>query len=292
MPDPIPVILDTDLGTDIDDSWALAFLLNSPELELKLITTATCNTPQRTAAVAKLLQAADRTAIPIGTGPQFLDTPIQLAPWLADFDLHRYPGTVHADGIAAMIETIMASPVPVTLIAIGPLTNVAAAVRREPRIAAKTRLVGMLGSLAKGFDGAAGAIAEYNVVVDVQAAMATCAAAWPITITPLDTCGMVRLEGERYRRVATAAAPLTRSLIESYRCWLDGKPDGGRSSILFDTVAVYLAFAEDFLTVRELPLTISHDGFTRVAAHGRPVRCALDWQNREAFLDLLAARLS
>ena len=53
MKKPIPVILDTDIGSDIDDSWALVMLLNSPELDLKLITTATFNTEHRTAITAK-----------------------------------------------------------------------------------------------------------------------------------------------------------------------------------------------------------------------------------------------
>ena len=76
MKKPVPVILDTDIGTDIDDSWALVMLLNSPELDLRLITTATLNTEQRTAVTAKMLEVAKRTDIPIGTGIRMSDNPI------------------------------------------------------------------------------------------------------------------------------------------------------------------------------------------------------------------------
>lgn len=64
----IPVILDTDIGGDIDDTWALAMLLNSPELDLKLVVTDTGNTTYRAKVAAKLLEVAGRTDVPIGIG--------------------------------------------------------------------------------------------------------------------------------------------------------------------------------------------------------------------------------
>ena len=63
-----PVILDTDIGFDVDDVWALAFLLRCPELDIKLITTDTGDTHYSAKIVAKLLQIAGRTDIPIGIG--------------------------------------------------------------------------------------------------------------------------------------------------------------------------------------------------------------------------------
>lgn len=71
-----------------------------------------------------------------------------------------------------MISTIMDSKEKVTLISIAPLTNVARALIREPRIAKKARFVGMHGSIAKKFDGVYGVVPEYNVVIDVQSAKA------------------------------------------------------------------------------------------------------------------------
>src|SRR3972149_7582281 len=64
----IPVILDTDICDDIDDTWALALLLQSPEFDIKLITTAVGDTSAKTKVVAKFLQTTGRTDIPIGTG--------------------------------------------------------------------------------------------------------------------------------------------------------------------------------------------------------------------------------
>ena len=64
----IPVILDTDIGNDVDDVWALVMLLKSPEVDIRLITTGTNNTIYRARLVAKLLEIAERTDIPIGVG--------------------------------------------------------------------------------------------------------------------------------------------------------------------------------------------------------------------------------
>jgi len=66
----IPVILDTDIGLDIDDIWALGLLLSCPELDVRLITTTSGNTIIKAKLVAKFLEIADRTDIPIGIGPK------------------------------------------------------------------------------------------------------------------------------------------------------------------------------------------------------------------------------
>ena len=86
----IPVVLDTDIGLDVDDVWALAFLLNCPELDIKLITTATGDTGYRAKIVAKLLQIAGREDIPIGVGIPLDDSPKTHAAWLGDFSLSDY----------------------------------------------------------------------------------------------------------------------------------------------------------------------------------------------------------
>ena len=99
MKSKIPVILDTDIGSDIDDAWALAFLLKSPELDLKLVVTDTGNTTFRGAVAAKLLEAAHRPDIPIGIGlHEGEDTGPQEA-WLGSYQLSDYPGQVYQPGI-------------------------------------------------------------------------------------------------------------------------------------------------------------------------------------------------
>lgn len=294
----IPVILDTDIGGDIDDTWALAMLLNSPELDVKLIVSATGDTAGRAKVAAKLLEIAGRTDIPVGLGRPEPPYPFAQSAWVADYDLDKYPGTVYQDGVKAMVDTIMGSPEPITLIAIAPLPNVGAALEREPRIAEKARFVGMHGAVRTGYDGAPQIAEEYNVKNNIPAAKRTFTAPWrEIVITPLDTCGLVRLVGEKYQAVANCPDPLTRAVIENYQLWLQHcdwlqeKVDHGRSSILFDTVAVYLAFADDLLVMEEIGIRIDDAGFTREDPTAKKMKVATEWRDYGAFEDLLLKRL-
>jgi inosine-uridine nucleoside N-ribohydrolase len=292
---PLRVILDTDIGGDIDDTWALVMLLKSPELDCKLITTCTGDTTYRARVVAKLLEVARRTSIPIGIGPAQKSARQPQAEWVRDYDLSSYPGTVHADGAGALVAAVMNSPEPVTIVAIGPFTTIAAALRREPRIAARSRIVAMAGNVTRPFGDATRAIPEFNVKIDVSASRAVFAAPWDMTITPLDTCGFVKVAGDAYRRVLKAEDPLTRALVENYRIWCRalGREAwfADRSSILFDTVAVHLAYSEQHLLLENLRLTVEDDGLTAVSPRGRPVRTATEWTDKEAFEASLVDRL-
>ena len=143
----ISVIIDTDIGTDVDDMWALAFALRCPELDIRLITTCTGDVEYRAALVAKLLEVAGRTDIPIGLGLPLDSAPEPQKAWIEDYQLDRYPGVVIEDGVGAICDTINQSENPVTLIAIGPLPNIAAALQRAPSIIENSKFIGMHGSL-------------------------------------------------------------------------------------------------------------------------------------------------
>ncbi len=297
MTDKIPVILDTDIGGDIDDTWALAMLLQSPELDLKLVVTDTGDTTYRAKVAAKLLEVAGRTDVPVAIGLHQGDGDGPQAAWVTNYDLADYPGEVIRDGVQALIDTIMASSEPVTLIAIGPVLNIAAALEREPRIAHNARFVGMHGSVRLGYDGAPETIAEYNVKADTAACRAAFVAPWEVTITPLDTCGLVRLSGELYAQVRDSDNPLARAVMENYRIWAKDvswtqtDPETA-SSVLFDTVAVYLAFSEDLLTMEEIGLQVTNDGYTVIDGAAKPIRCAMAWKDQTAFEKLVAARVT
>ncbi len=261
----IPVILDTDIGDDIDDTWALVLLLKCPELDLKLVVGDKGRAEYRAKLIAKLLETSGRTDVPVGVGLQLNDRGSggQQA-WVANYDLRSYPGRVHRDGVQAIVDTIMKAPEPITLIAIGPLPNIKAALEREPRIAGKARFVGMHGSVRRGYGGGKEISAEYNVKADVSACQKAFTAPWEITITPLDTCGVVHLRGEKYAEVLKCEDPLVKALIQNYRSWCGKNPKRAEtaSSTLFDTVAVYLAFREELCRMETLPIRVTDDGKT------------------------------
>ena len=116
-----------------------------------------------------------------------------------------------------------------------------------------------------------------------------------MTITPLDTCGIVRLEGEAYKKVAEADNASMPEVIENYQVWLtaNGAADinASRSSVLFDTVAIYLAFSEELLEISEINVTVDDDGKTVIDENGKSIRVATNWRDLPAFNALLAERL-
>ncbi len=290
----IPVILDTDIGDDIDDTWALALLLKSPELDLKLVVTDQGKPEYRAKIVARLLEIAGRTDVGVGLGLPVIEGEGGQAGWVKDYDLSKYPGRVYRDGVQVLINTIMQTPEPVTLICIGPVPNIQAALEREPRIAERARFVGMDGSIRFGYNGKKLPDAEYNVKANAQAAQRALGASWTVTITPLDTCGIVRLIGEQYAAVRDCPDPLARAVVENYTIWLgkDAKKAEAASSTLFDTVAVYLAISEDLLVMERLGIRITDDGFTVIDSKGKQMNCATAWKNLPGFRDFLVKRLT
>ncbi len=293
----IPVILDTDIGDDIDDTWALAMLLRSPEVDVKLVVGDYYKAQYRAKLIAKLLTAAGRTDIPVGIGLKRGNEGGAQSKWIEGYDLKSYAGKVHEDGVQAIIDTIMASKEPVTLIAIGPLPNVAEALKRQPEIAKKARLVGMHGSVRMGYGGNARKIdAEYNVKCDAKACQAAFTAAWEITITPLDTCGIVHLRGPKYAKVRDSKDPLAAAVIANYRIWAEHNKNARQadsaSSTLFDCVAIYLAFSTDLLTMERLGIWVTDDGLTLIDPQRKPMNVATKWKDMGAFEDLMVERIT
>jgi len=296
-----PVILDTDIGDDIDDTWALVLALKSPELDVRLVVTDFGNTEQRARLVARVLEVAGRTDVPIGIGIKENDDPGPQAEWVKGYDLARYPGRVLKDGVQALIDTVMASPAPMTLIAIGPAPNLKAALEREPRIAGKLRLAGMYGSLHRGYDGKPKPEPEWNVKANPAAARALLSAPWREAIlTPLDTCARVQLAGERYARVHGSSDPLLRGLIEAYgiwcrnRDWCAREPEyvATKSSTLFDCVAVYLAISHDLVKTEATGVRVTDEGMTVPDPAARPLVWATEWRDLAGFEEWLTARLT
>ena len=298
---PIPVILDTDIGDDIDDTWALVLALKSPELDLRLVVTDFGNTEHRAKLVARVLELAGRTDIPIGVGVKQSDEESPQADWVRGFDLGKYRGRVLKDGVQALVDTAMAAKEPITLVAIGPPPNLKAALEREPLIAGKLRLAGMYGSLHAGYNGKPEPEPEWNVKARPAAARAVLAAPWVDTIvTPLDTCGRVQLSGERYARVRASKDPLVRGLMDAYAAWCRNRDWCARdpayvatkSSTLFDTVAVYLAISRDLVKTETTGVRVTDEGMTVPDPSARPVAWAADWVSLDGFEEWLTGRLT
>ena len=291
----IPVILDTDIGDDIDDTWALLMLLRMPQFEVKLVASDFGNAIYRCRLLAKLLELTGHAHIPIGVGLGQTDQPGGQSNWIGDYRLEDYPGPVRRDGVQALIDTIKQSPEPITLLCIGPVPNIAQALKRDPSIAENARFIGMHGSLRLGYGGKPPPAAEWNVKSDPEALQQVFAAPWDCTILPLDVCGVVELAGENYQRIYQSEDPWLNALIENYKIWLPQAPfikpgtdPALMSTVLFDTVAVYAAYSQALLIMEDLPVRVTADGYTVVDEQdGRIAHCATGWKDLHAFKDQL-----
>jgi inosine-uridine nucleoside N-ribohydrolase len=300
-PRPIPVILDTDIGDDIDDTFALLMLLRSKELDLKLVVTDFGDTVYRARLAAKLLQAMGRPDVPVAVGLRQNQQGGAQAAWLGDYAFSSYPGKVYPDGVQALIDTVMASKETVTLIGIGPTPNLEVALKREPRLAQHARFVGMFGSLHKGYDGASHPDAEWNVKSAIAGFRSALQAPWPMLLTPLDTCALVRLPPAKWAKVLASPDPGARALVENNRLWCQARPDiCGKdptraerdTTVLYDTVAVYLAFSEKLVRVEETGVRVDDAGMTLPDPAVVPKRrWAVAWTDLNAYEDLLVERL-
>jgi inosine-uridine nucleoside N-ribohydrolase len=187
----------------------------------------------------------------------------------------------------------------VTIVAIGPIHSLALALERAPDIASKCRFVGMFGSFDIGYGGGKPS-SETNVRVSPEGLRAVLRAPWQdILLTPLDTCGLVGLDGERYHAIWSATSdPMLRSLIQSYcifaprQTWMNCDFFPVRSTTLFDCVAVYLAYSEKRVETETISFDVTDDGYTRRSPGGPyKARVAIRWTDRDGFEAHLADRL-
>lgn len=282
---------------DIDDTWALGFLLNSPELDVKLITTASDNTTEKAKLVAKSLEEAGRADIPIGIGPSQNSKKGNLVKWIEDYELSHYPGKIHENGIEVLCSTILQSPDPITLIAIGPLGNISEALKKNPKITENARYVGMQGSIRVGYFQKPSPQPEYNIIKNVEACKEVFQAPWEKTITPLDTCGSIVLEGENFKRFMKSKNTIATLVKENFEIWVRKTRaskwtiEKQQTSVLYDTVAIYLGFSEELLNIEELNIEVTEKGLTQVNKQGNKIRCATSWKDLQAFKDFLVNRL-
>lgn len=229
---PVPVILDTDIGDDIDDALNLALILQSPELDLKAVITVLNAGDVRAALAYRILELHGRTDIPVGIGAEqtLLGKPSRAIPIQAAALPPGYtaPGPSR-NGVRLMIDTILLAPEKITLVAVGPLTNVALALRSEPRLQERIeRIVLMSGVFFR-------AGLEYNVHRDAEAAAIVYASGLPISTVGLDVTLQCRLGTDEMQRLAKSNFENVTFLYRLIVAWQNG--DAAKHPILHDPLA-------------------------------------------------------
>ena len=286
------IVLDTDIGTDIDDAWALGYALKSTAFEIAGVTITDGDTARRAKLACKLLQRVGRTDVPVAVGRPTASVPPDRVDyqftWAEDFDAYKPIATPAVEFLA---ETIRRNPGQLTLVAVGPLQNIGDLVRRHPDVVRLVkRVVLMSGSIGPNAWSPA-PVAEWNVKLAIPEAQLVYAAAWPLTIVPLDSTTYVQLEDRERETLRRAQTPLVLSLEALLRLWADGPTS---RMTLHDQLAI--AEAQEpgrfFGRCDRMPLRVDGEGYTRVDnASGRPVAVCLE-PKRDEFMTHFIAQLA
>lgn len=264
------IVFDTDFAfPPQDDSLALFFVLNSPELDLVGITTVAGNRSVNvaTADVLKLLEVTGRTEIPVyqGAAAPLLHTGVEWdtkrhGGWYSNPPAPAPPGgfatskKLESQGaVDYLVQTVMKSPGQVTILALGPLTNIAMAMRMEPRFAGNVKqLVIMGGAVASLPDGGGNHTpnAEFNFYVDPEAAQIVLRSGIPIVLSPLNVSRKARFTKAEYDRIVAVDTPITRLIKDNLGPGYQQRPD--RVALMYDQVAAVALVAPEVIRTVEL----------------------------------------
>jgi inosine-uridine nucleoside N-ribohydrolase len=281
-------IIDTDIGDDIDDAFALALALRSPELRILGVTTAYGDTELRARLVDRYLAAVKRSDIPVVAGVATPHTNVFTQAAYAN----QEPDHKHRDGVDFLLGEIRAHPGEITLIAIGPETNLAAAIQRDSATFHKLkRVVLMGGSVYRGYgDDHKPPEPEWNIDRDPSAAKALFASGVPIFMMPLDST-QVHLQVQDRERIFAFGSPLSDQLTLLYHQWVAHTENHAPDPTLFDPVAVTYAIRPDLCPAKPLRIEVDGRGMTQPVDGPPNVQVCLH-SDEQGFLNLLLSRIA
>jgi purine nucleosidase len=310
------IVLDTDMGTDVDDALCLALALAAPEIELMAVTHVSRDTRFRMAITRRLLELGGRAEIPAFAGCEEPLTGGDTFAWfghegkgVVEREHEAAPGGEHA--VDALLRLFRAAA-GLELVAVGPLTNVAAALTRDPsfasRIAMLTVMGGHLRSAAYGGANLPPSV-DYNLCSDAKAAALVFAAGIPTRLVTADVTLQTWLREADVGRLEASASDFQRTLARAIRHWtpvqnrifsnLGADMTGDNVAFLHDPLALASVYDESFCRFEELAIEPRIEGGTfrsmeriRPGSGSFPMRCAtaLDAERfRAHFMERITA---
>jgi len=307
---PRPIIIDTDPG--LDDAVAILLAFASPELEVLGLTAVAGNVGLEFTAdnARRLCELADRREAKVfaGCGRPMLRRQVKAV-------VHGETGLGGADlppptiplqeqhGVDWMTETVMSAPEQsITLCALGPLTNVALAFLREPRLPARLRELVIMGGAGPS-GGNSTPAAEFNIYADPHAAHVVFDSGAVIVLVPLDLTRQVLATGERIERIRRIGSPVSRAVTGMLEFFNRGEAqyEGLEGSPLHDPCVIAYLLNPSLFQSKPVRIEIEIQsprtlGMTIIDAHlddGAAANCRILLQADAAgFYDLLTERLA
>jgi purine nucleosidase len=257
---PEKVIIDTDIGDDVDDAFALAIAVKSPELQVLGVTTTFGDTEARAKIVDRFLGEIGRADIPVLAGKATATkNPMSQRRY---GESSHFTKASHGDAVEFLLEQIGKYPGEITLVAIGPLMNVGAAIDRDAATFRKLkRVVLMGGSVRRGY-GDLGytmpvpPMPEWNILNDVASAQKLFGAGVPLFVMPLDSTEL-KLDEVKRAFLFSQGAAVTDQLAVLYHLW------GQETPTLFDPMTLVFVLRPELCPVTEMHIRVDEKGFTR-----------------------------
>jgi purine nucleosidase len=282
------VIIDTDVGDDIDDAFAIALALKSLELEILGVSTTFGDTEARAKILDRLLGEAGRSDIPVLAGTPTKTTNVMNQRRYGEGG--HFAKAVHPNAADFILEQIRRYPGQITLIAIGPLMNVGSLIDKDPATFLKLkRVVIMGGSIECGygelwFCPQRGPDAEWNIINDIPSAKKLFLSGVPLYVMPLDST-QLKLDETKRAFLFKQGTPLTDALTLLYHEW------GQQTPTLFDPVTVAYILNPQICPVQPMHIRVDDKGFTRVEP-GTPNAQVCMHSDADAFFRLQIGRLA
>lgn len=286
---PEKVIIDTDIGDDIDDAFALGLALRSPELQILGVTTTFGNTQLRAQLTRRFLDQNGRSDIPV-----FAGTPTTFNGTLSQHEYAEAGHFVQPAGASAagfLLDQVRRYPNQVTLLAIGPLVNVGAAIDKDPATFRQLkRVIIMGGSIYRGYDNHLGygppspPEREWNIINDIPSAQKLFTSGVQLYVMPLDSTILLMDEVKR-EYLFRQGTPLTDSLTLLYHQW------GNQTPTLFDAMTVAFAVNPELCPVTPLHIRVDEKGYTRPEPGAVNAQACLS-SSSEHFFEFTLKRLA
>ena len=258
---PEKIILDTDIGDDIDDAFALALLESSPRVQLLGVTTAWGDTGLRARLAARFLAQTGHGEIPVAAGPPTKASSIFSQRRYAE----GYPARQWPAGADFILDQIRRYPGQVTLVSIAPFSTVAAAIEQDPATFRRLkRVVIMGGSIHRGYGDLGylpdrGPMPEWNILCDVAASRALFAAGVPLYVMPLDAT-QLKLDEVLRTTLFSQGTRTTDALAMLYEQWTAATENP--TPTLFDAMAAAYVLDPSLCPTTPMRLRIDDRGST------------------------------
>jgi|ERR1041385_1145188 inosine-uridine nucleoside N-ribohydrolase len=268
---PKKIIFDTDPGTD--DAMALILALNSPELDLRAITVVPGNVTAQMGLenALKMVSLANRCDIPVAAGAQhpLFQKLVTAEFWhgkngLGDVDLPATKCKVDSRYAADLIiQLIHESPHEITLVPVGPLTNIALALEKDPSIVPLVKEVVLMGGSISG--GNVNAAAEANIYNDPEAAQIVFQAGWPLTMVGLEVGDKALLTQKYLDQIGQTHGPINDFMYAVVKHLVDlSARFGSLGTPMYDPSAVAVAVDSSLVETKDMHVDVETRGeFTR-----------------------------